>query len=136
MTQTRKIDEVGAHALNCGCDSDKSGLPFGLLNYNSVGICIAADLRTDTLTDFQARALHDIVWGLYTVHGSRFLLHRETKQTECPAIDLHAVYEAQHLLWLSDDLFRKQNALKYTTGARRGLLERHIARLMRTLYGV
>lgn len=131
VVQTREINETGYHALNCGCSIDKSGFRYGLLNYNSVGVCIAGN---GEVNGFQRKAFHDIVWGMYTVHGSRFLEHREVKNTACPVSDLHALYEAEHLVWLADDLERKKNALKWATGARRNLLERHIARLIRLLF--
>jgi N-acetyl-anhydromuramyl-L-alanine amidase AmpD len=133
--QTRSLDERGAHTDNCGSErcGDISGAPAHLINFRSIGVCLAGDFTINTPKPAQIRSLHEIVWYGAQNYRSRFLLHRETKPTACPVADLHALYSTEHLVWLQMDLKNKQNALRWASGSRRTFLERSIARILRVL---
>jgi len=131
--QTRSLDERGAHADNCGCAADVSGVPKGLINFRSIGICMAGALQHDELTKAQIETLHAIVWKIQQVHGSRFLLHREVKPTSCPVVDLRVLIDEEHLNYLRKDLARKRNALRFVGGERRSMLERAIVRIAKLI---
>jgi N-acetyl-anhydromuramyl-L-alanine amidase AmpD len=133
--QTRGLDERGAHADNCGCSIDLSGVPRSMINFRSIGICFAGAFQKDGKpTDAQLKAFHEILWSLQKMYGSRFLHHREVKATSCPVVDLRPLYAAEHYKWLEEDLRRKQHALDNVRGVRRTNLERAIAHLLRVLY--
>jgi len=128
IIQARSLSDRGAHTDNCG-PSDISGVPAHQINFRSIGVCLAGDFTKENPTPEQIYSMHMIVWNLQTMYGSRILLHRETKNTECPGVDLRALYEEEHKRYLEKDLLQKINALKWVKGLRRPLLERAIVRL-------
>lgn len=131
--QTRGLDERGAHAVNCGCKTDQSGASFNTLNYRAIGICLAGDFRNHPPNQIQIDVLYDLIQEIQQAYGSRFLLHREVKNTACPGIDYRPLLEEAHKRWLAKDLVRKQDALRWATGSRRTMLERAIARILKLL---
>jgi N-acetyl-anhydromuramyl-L-alanine amidase AmpD len=136
IVQCRSLSDCGSHTDNCGSVScgDISGVPRHMINYRSIGVCLEGKFPEDTPTPEQLYSLHSIVWNIQTLYGSRILLHRETKPTNCPGIDLRALYEKEHRFYLENDLLQKMNALKWSKGLRRSLLERAIARLTSFLF--
>lgn len=97
IIQTRELTETGAHSYNCGCqDVDISGVPAGMINVRSIGICLAGNFTKDTPKDQQIVALHSLIFLLHKQYGIRHLLHRETKRTSCPVVDLRAMVDKYH----------------------------------------
>ncbi len=133
IIQTRGLDEIGAHAVNCGCKTDQSGDKAGKINAHSIGVCLVGQLHIIPPTDAQKKSFHDVVWAIQRSYGSKFLMHREVKSTSCPGIDLRTIYNAEHIYWLQDDLDRKRNALRWAQGPRRTMLERACARIVQLL---
>lgn len=132
VLKARELNERGAHADNCGCSTDLSGVGKGLINFRSIGICLAGDFNSDVPTPEQIMSMHALVWS-FQLQGSRFLLHREVKNTNCPAADFHQLFEQEHVRYLETDLQKKVNALKWATGLRRTMLERAISRVLKLL---
>ncbi len=133
LVQTRGLNERGSHADNCGCSIDKSGVPAHLINFRAIGICLAGDFTKEKPNPEQIRTLTFLVMDLQEQYGSRFLLHREVKSTSCPGLDYRPLMKEYEKEWLLQDLEKKQHALQWATGSRRTMLERAIARILKSL---
>lgn len=91
IKQARLDTEDGAHTVNCGCKTDKSGFPKGTANKRLIGICFSGNFNEETP---DPRALAAVLWltiDLQRKHGigdERLYNHRDLKSTNCPAYDL------------------------------------------------
>jgi len=74
----RNDNEIGAHARQ------------RLMNFRSIGICIAGDFSSQKPTEWQILALQKLVRSLQLKHGipmRNVLLHNQLRATACPGTD-------------------------------------------------
>jgi len=74
----RNDDEIGAHARQ------------RLMNFRSIGICVAGNFSRQEPAQWQIRALQKLVQSLQLKHGipiRNVLLHKELRATACPGVD-------------------------------------------------
>lgn len=134
--QTRDFDEEGFHDVNCGCDIDLSRARYGTLNIRALGICLAGNFTVHAPKLEQIETLHDLTISLYRTYNVSNLLHRETKRTACPGVDLRMLVEEYHKTqFVPKRLEEITQTLEHTNikGYRRTRLERIAARYARFL---
>jgi|TARA_Y100000310_G_scaffold109308_1_gene107740 hypothetical protein len=122
--QYRAEEERAAHTSVVGYD----------YNGNSIGICLAGDLRYDKPSAAQIRSLTTLLLDIQRRHGipsHKVYLHRELKGTACPVIDLRELIERQHQSDLKRRLKLLQSVLPRARGARKRLILRVIERIKR-----
>jgi len=79
FTQTRSVEELGAHTYN---ERTNTG-------YNHyIGICLAGDMRTQQPTKKQLDALRRILTLDLKIPYGNVYLHRDLDDTECPGAHL------------------------------------------------
>lgn len=135
ITQTRDLNEVGAHAVNCGhaCKADVSGFEYSQANWRTIGICLAGDFTKHEPTEKQIVALHtliiDLQWN-YGIPNTKIYLHSQLKPTSCPGVNLTALVEKEHLVYLEKRYEKAVNALRWADDGRSKMLLRLIKRIL------
>lgn len=118
IVQFRPEDSIGYHAGNW------------IVNIESIGICLAGDLRPEKQEPTEAqiaslRSLTKEVQLRWNIPHAMIFLHREIKATECPGRDLRTYLESVSVPKLS----RLQKAMRFAKGTRKLLLQKAIERL-------
>lgn len=130
--QARGEDEIGAHAVNCGCAGDLSGYRAGTINSYSFGICLAGDFTKQLPTKNQIRSLTLLVLDLqtrYAIRDSRIFLHGEVKSTSCPGCDLRAYYLQERVVVWREQAEALRKRIERAQGIGKSVLQRRLARL-------
>lgn len=132
VKQARDEQESGAHAVNCGCSTDKSGYEKDALNSHSIGICLAGNFTKEDPTDRQMASLHALVEDIenrWNIPSEKVLMHNEVKATTCPGTDLRDLLKKYDLHQMVLRLHVAIEALPRVTKSRQATLLRFIQRI-------